>query len=439
MPKPIKKQKATVMIRNYTLLFLLFLGIVPALAKQRTRQEIQAIAQRLIATSNDSHYAKVASKDRDDSRGELKEVAATANYTVMAYDRGGFAIISNDDANSPVIGYSQTSLFSIANPALAWYLNIANATLSNKDFYTIKTYTAGIPAGCKEKVDHLVETKWNQDDPYWDKCPEDGTGKHCYTGCVATAMAQIMRYYKYPTKGKGNASILYNGKSYEVNFAAGRGYDYDNMLATYNSTCTTTQKLAVATLMYHCGVAAKMTYGTNGSGAWLYDAADALYQHFGYTAKYYGYRDDLSDNLKNTVWREVIYQELSDGHPILYAGTSNKNGNEKQSVHAFVLDGYDKDGNVGVNWGYGGGGDGYFSLDILSLKYGYDEEYKWWQNMVIIHTPEAGPINNGLTGIEGITAPRPTDGKKYDLSGREITTPVKGTVYIENGKKHLCQ
>lgn len=430
------------MIKNYTLLLLLIIGIAPASAKQRTRQEIQSIAQRLILSNNDNHRSKVASKDRDKFQGELKEVAATANYTVMAYDQGGFAIIANDDANSPVIGYSSTSRFSTSNPALEWYLSIANAALSSKDAYALRTSAASIPAGCKEKVDHLIETKWNQDDPYWDKCPKDGTGKHCYTGCVATAMAQIMRYYKYPTIGKGKSSVLYNGNTYEVNFAAGRGYDYNNMLTTYNGSYTPAQKSAVATLMYHCGVAAKMNYGTGGSGAWLYDAADGLYQYFGYYAKYYGYRDDLDDNLKNNVWREVVYQEISDGHPVLYAGTSNKNGNNKSSVHAFVLDGYDKDGNVGVNWGYGGGGDGYFSLDILSLKYGYDEEYRWWQNMVVIHTPEAGPINNGLgssTGIESITTPRPTNGKKYDLSGREITTPVKGTVYIENGKKHIQQ
>lgn len=430
------------MIKNYTLLLLLILASMPASARQRTRQEIQSIAQRLILSQNDEHRAKAASKNRDKFQGELKEVAATANYTVMAYDQGGFAIIANDDANIPVIGYSSTSLFSTSNPALEWYLSIAEAALSSKDIYALRASAASIPTGCKEKVDHLVETKWNQDDPYWDKCPTDGTGKHCYTGCVATAMAQIMRYYKYPTIGKGKSSVLYNGKTYEVDFAAGRGYDYNNMLTTYNGSYNVAQKLAVATLMYHCGVAAKMSYGTDGSGAWLYDAADGLYQYFGYYAKYYGYRDELDDNLKNNVWREVVYQEISDGHPVLYAGTSNKNGDNKTSVHAFVLDGYDKDGNVGVNWGYGGGGDGYFSLDILSLKYGYDEEYRWWQNMVVIHTPEAGPINNGLdssTGIGSITAPRPTDGKKYDLSGREITTPIKGTVYIENGKKHIQQ
>lgn len=429
------------MIKHYTLLFLLTLAIVPASAKQRTRQEIQSIAQKLILSSQDSQRAKANSKENEESKDELKEVAATANYTVMAYDRGGFAIIANDDANSPVIGYSQTSRFSTTNPALAWYLTLADAALSSKDSYAIRTYAASIPAGCKDKVDHLIETKWNQNDPYWDQCPTDGNGKHCYTGCVATAMAQIMYYYKYPTIGKGKASVTYNGGSYDVDFGAGRGYDYDNMLTTYNKgSYNAAQKLAVATLMYHCGVAAKMSYGTGGSGAWLYDAADGLYQYFGYTAKYYGYRDDLADNLKNNVWREVIYQELSDGRPILYAGTSNKNGNNNTSVHAFVLDGYDKDGNVGVNWGYGGGGDGYFSLDVLSLKYGYDEEYRWYQNMVIIHTPEAGPISNGLgssTGIESITAPCPADGKKYDLSGREITTPIKGTVYIENGKKHI--
>lgn len=429
------------MIKNYTLLFLLILGIIPASARLRTRQEIQSIAQRLITTTNDCHRANVTSEGRDKAQGELKEVAATANYTVMAYDQGGFAIIANDDACSPVIGYSSSSPFSTSNPALTWFLTLADAALASDGIHAPRTSSASIPTGCKEEVGHLVETKWNQDDPYWDMCPKDGTGKRCYTGCVATAMAQIMRYYKYPTTGKGNATVYYNNQQYNVNFATAR-YDYDNMLTSYANSYTAAQKMAVARLMYHCGVAAKMEYGTNGSGAYLKDAADGLFQHFGYITKYYGLRDDLADNLKNNVWREVVYQELSDGHPILYAGTSNKNGNDKTSDHAFVLDGYDKDGNVGVNWGYGGSGDGYFSLDILECTaYNPSEEYRWWQQMVVIHTPEAGGINNGLnpTGIESITTPRPTNDKKYDLSGREITMPIRGTVYIENGKKLIKQ
>lgn len=422
------------MIKHYTLLLLLALAITPATARQRTKQEIQGIAQRLILSSSE-HRAKVASKGHDESREELKEVAATANYTVMAYDRGGFAIIANDDANNPVIGYSQTSRFSLANPALAWYLSIADATLSSKDANAMKTSAVSIPAGCKNQVDHLIKTKWNQDDPYWDKCPKDGTGKHCWTGCVATAMAQIMYYYKYPTIGKGKASVTYNGKSYNVEFASGRGYDYDNMLTTYSNSYTPAQKNAVATLMYHCGVAAKMSYGSgenNGSGAWLTDAADGLYQYFGYETKYYGYRVDHDNNKTNyddNTWYGLVYKELSDGHPILYSGSSSQ-----KTVHSFVLDGYDRSGNVGVNWGYSGSGDGYFSLDILRCSaYNPSQEFRWWQDMVVIHKP------NGSTGIESVTAPRPTDGKKYDLSGREITTPTKGTIYIEDGKKHIQQ
>ena len=123
------------MTRNYTLLLLLFLGIMPASSRQRTRQEIKGIAQKLIATSNDSRRSKVAVKGHDDFQDELKEVAATTNYTVMAYDKGGFAIIANDDANDAVIGYSATSRFSTSNPALAWYLTFADALYQNFGYY----------------------------------------------------------------------------------------------------------------------------------------------------------------------------------------------------------------------------------------------------------------------------------------------------------------
>lgn len=425
------------MIKNYTLLLFLVLAIAPASARQRTRQEIKNIAQRLIMPTNDDHRAKAASKNNDDMSGELREVAATANYTVVAADQGGFAIIANDDANSPVIGYSTTSRFSTANPALAWYLSAADAALSGNAPRDMKASAVSIPADCKDKVDHLVTTQWNQGSPYWDMCPKDGTNKRCYTGCVATAMAQIINYYKYPTSGKGSATIYYKEQPYTVNFATAR-YDYDNMLTNYeNTSYNALQKRAVAQLMYHCGVATKMTYSTNGSGAYISDAADGLCQNFGYTTKYYGYRVDHYNetvNYSDEEWYGMVYKELSDGHPILYAGTCYKEGYDNGHSHAFVLDGYDKDGNVGVNWGYGGGGDGYFSLDVLPLKlYSYDDEYSYYQEMVVIHKPDSS------TGIAGITTTTPADGKMYDLSGREIASPAKGTVYIENGKKHIKQ
>ena len=171
-------------------------------------------------------------------------------------------------------------------------------------------------------------------------------------------------------------------------------------------------------------------------------------KHFGYLTQYYGYKDyPQTNNYDDAAWKKVIYRELSAGHPILYAGTSNKQGNDKTSSHAFVLDGYDADGNVGVNWGYGGLGDGYFDLSLLPLEYtdngvSVDEEYQWYQEMVVIHCPDDGEIDydltSGLTPVVGVTKPCSSD--VYDINGRKVSLPVKHDgIYIRGGKKYTVK
>ena len=200
--------------------------------------------------------------------------------------------------------------------------------------------------------------------------------------------------------------------------------------------------------MFHCGCVAGMNYSLDGSGASLQDAAAGMKKHFGYLTQYYGYKDyPQTNNYDDAAWRKVIYRELSAGHPILYAGTSNKQGNDKTSSHAFVLDGYDADGNVGVNWGYGGLGDGYFDLSLLPLEYtdngvSVDEEYQWYQEMVVIHCPDDGEIDydltSGLTPVVGVTKPCSSD--VYDINGRKVSLPAKHDgIYIRGGKKYTVK
>ena len=131
------------MTRNYTLLLLLFLGIIPASARQRTRQEIKGIAQKLIATSNDSRRSKVAVKGHDDFQDELKEVAATANYTVMAYDKGGFAIIANDDANDAVIAIRRHRAFPL--PIRHWHgISLSSTRCTRTSSTTLNIMATGM-------------------------------------------------------------------------------------------------------------------------------------------------------------------------------------------------------------------------------------------------------------------------------------------------------
>ena len=428
----------------HLLLFALALAPAGATAKERTQADITRIAAATIAAAQPHHGRSAAS-------ATLHTLAATKTYTVMGYAGGGFAVIANDDAHAPVIGYSPSSAFSTtANPALEWYLTLADAVLAGNAVQAApRASSSAVPADCPASVSHLIETKWNQDDPYWAKCPKDGTGKYCYTGCVATAMAQIMRYYKYPATGIGRDTAYYNRHPYDVDFAAAH-YDYDNMIASYSGSYTVAQKLAVATLMYHCGVATSMTYGTDGSGAYLADAARGLADHFGYVTQYYGYKDyPAKDNYDDQAWRDVVYHELALGHPLLYAGASDKNGTYNMSYHAFVLDGYDASGNVGVNWGYSGMGDGYFSLDILECSaYTPSEQYSLYHEMVVVHHPDDGPITYSLAPATGIQTPAlpadalPADDAAasaaaalYDAAGRRLApgTSRPGLVIVRQG------
>lgn len=412
-----------------TILLLLCLSSTVT-ARQRSAEEKTAIAMRLLGST--------ATRSGGNAEATLRTLATAEGYTVLGRTTGGFAIVSNDDANKPVVGYSETSTFDASQPSLAWYLNAANDVLTS-GAAKVTTRTS-IPTDCKKSVATLMKSKWSQDDPYWNQCPTVGN-KYCYTGCVATAMAQVMYYYKYPSKGMGEpASVKVNGRDYTVNFKSAT-YDWNSMMDTYTygGNYSVAQKKAIGQIMYHCGVAVDMNYTTTGSGASLWDVPDAMTNHFGYITKYYGYKENTYEKYKYDFdkWNQTVYRELSAGHPIIYAAVSNKQGNDHTSNHAFVLDGYDENGYVHVNWGYGGQGDGTFDINVLQLKIqgSYDEEYRWYQQMVVVHHPDAGKINYDLerisTGINSVgtandDAPD-TPVRVYDTTGRLIHTATVAT------------
>ncbi len=382
-------------------IFLLSLATLQAVARERTSQEKERLALEILAKAK----GKAASHANSDAN--IISLKTEDAYTILGWEKGGFAIVSNDEGCKPIIGYSYEAAYSEQIPSLNWYLSMATKYLNEARNSRTKmpkdNNSRIIPDECQPEVEHLLSTQWGQGDPYWAKCPTDKHGKRCYTGCVATAMAQIMHYYQYPSTGSGKDTIYFANQPYVVNFGSAH-YDWSNMLSSYTGTYNIAQKTAVATLMYHCGVAAGMAYDPNGSGAYMEDAAGGMQEHFGYITRYYGYKEHYDADK----WKAVIYTELSKKHPLLYAGTSNKQGNENTFTHAFVLDGYDKDGYVGVNWGYSGDGNGYFDPDILTLNYKtgntiVDEDFIWYNEMVVIHHPDAGNIDNALTN--SITSP----------------------------------
>ncbi len=297
---------------------------------------------------------------------------------VYGYQEGrGFVIVSGDDVTVPILGYSFDSGYNPSDmpPHVLYWLNslkdeVARLSVAVEaapeiaklwdryiNYGKIKNNN---PAGGPEKlakVDPLVATRWDQSPYYNQLCPYDNSyNDRTVTGCVATAMAQVMKYNKYPAKGTGYYSYYHQRYgNLSANFA-NTTYNWNNMPVSINSN-----NGDIATLMYHCGVSVDMNYGvaqTGGSGA-----AGGITVHES-MKKYFGYPESVRFVKKRDYneqdWKNLLRKELDEKRPMYYEGTGDGGG------HAFVLDGYDGD-YFHFNWGWSGQFDGYFLLDRKSV------------------------------------------------------------------------
>lgn len=281
---------------------------------------------------------------------------------VYIFDRpasSGYLIVSADDTATPLLGYADSGSFDANNmpPQLEWWLSEYASQIDYASANGIKNTYA--PIANKKEIAPLVETKWNQGTPYNNLCPSVNNIK-CPSGCVATAMAQVMKFWNYPEVGTGRVTAtLPSGGTGEgfINLAQ-KPFDWNNMIDSYSGyDYTNEQGNAVATLMQAAGYAAKMNYAPGGSGALSINAAISLSKNFKYNPNIQ-YLQRLYFNASE--WNEIVYNELAAGRPILYGGQSTSVG------HEFVCDGYDGNGYFHFNWGWGGMSDGYFILDALN-------------------------------------------------------------------------
>lgn len=281
---------------------------------------------------------------------------------VYIFDRpasSGYLIVSADDTATPLLGYADSGSFDANNmpPQLEWWLSEYASQIDYASANGIKNTYA--PIANKKEIAPLVKTKWNQGTPYNNLCPSVNNIK-CPSGCVATAMAQVMKFWNYPEVGTGRVTAtLPSGGTGEgfINLAQ-KPFDWNNMIDSYSGyDYTNEQGNAVATLMQAAGYAAKMNYAPGGSGALSINAAISLSKNFKYNPNIQ-YLQRLYFNASE--WNEIVYNELAAGRPILYGGQSTSVG------HEFVCDGYDGNGYFHFNWGWGGMSDGYFILDALN-------------------------------------------------------------------------
>lgn len=279
-------------------------------------------------------------------------------YVFNAGDDEGFVIVSGDDDLTELVAYSNTGSFgetALPSNLQAWLDDYARYVRGvQADVYEpLKVIRA---ADYGEGVEPLLTTKWNQSAPYNLLCPE-GT----MTGCVATAFAQVMNYYKWPEQGRGEHSYTSASNRFQIDADFNHAYDWDNMLDIYRngtenmpSNYTEEQGNAVAQLMFDCGASVDMDYAET-SGATDCDIPFAAAQYFGYNGHYYP-RDAYSTE----EFFAIIKNELDNGRPVLHGGSGVAGG------HEYVIDGYDSQGFVSVNWGWSGLSDGYYNMNYMN-------------------------------------------------------------------------
>ena len=289
----------------------------------------------------------------------LKVDADNAPAVYVFGNGSELVVTSADDIAAPLLGYGINGN-SIA-PGLKYWLDTYSREIAWARRNGVKTpYSATTTTDSRASIEPLVKTKWNQESPYYNDCPTVD-GVHCVTGCVATALAQVMKYHEYPEVATGKVDYTLNsGKSDSIHVKLDLDtvkFDWKNMTDTYDASSTAVEKAAVAQLMFACGASCSMDYTTGESGTAAIKAAEAMVNNFKYDRGiHFYYRDyyGISD------WQTIVYDQLQNYGPVQYSGQSTDGG------HSFVCDGYSQDGYFHINWGWGGMSDGYFLLTSLT-------------------------------------------------------------------------
>ena len=337
-----------------SILALLSMPII-AFGFQRTDAEMQKIARENLQLRLHAQTAEPVKKLLD------KEMLA-----VYGYESGGYVVVSRSGEGNAVIGYSDNAFSASELPdGLEWWLNQANRVLSEGEMLSLRQARA-------QAVAPLLTTAWAQESPYNRLCPTVGGGfwgsTTPMTGCVATAMAQVMNYFQYPASSVGKGEYSTDGQTFK-SVATTTSFKWDKMRDRYNLNYTEEEAKAVAELMRDCGYASRMTYTANGSGANIYDAAYGLCHNMQYDSL--AMRVRTRAYYRDEDWTRMIYNELSARRPILYMAVD-----PEKLGHSFVFDGLDEQGMVHVNWGWSGTANGYFDITtVQGLTPSYQEPY----------------------------------------------------------------
>lgn len=346
------------------------LAALPILAQQVSVDDAMASAKKFFNSAVLNGKRKVNADNRMALAYTAQADGKNHFYVFNENDAdGGFIIVGADEAAQEILGYCDHGNFDYisAPDNFKWWLSQYSQQISAGMKQGVSARKVARKAAEKKDVPMLLQTTWAQIYPYNTQIPNISkeevpldSRKRPAVGCVAVAMAQIMNFHKLPTKGQGNATCTQqpNGLTISADFGSAE-YDWGNMKNYYGSEEDANSKevQAVATLLFHCGVAVDTGYKTiESGGSFTMDAyvPEAFSKYFGYDkaiqcAERYNYSD--SD------WEQLVYDELAASRPVLYSGLSEVAG------HTFVCDGYDVAGNLfHFNWGWNGNGDGFYVM-----------------------------------------------------------------------------
>ncbi len=319
-------------------------------------------------------------------------------FYVFNVGNQGFIILSADDSYRPIIGYSENGNFDINNipPALRDYLDGIVEVRGMRSRSSMNAAAPDVAADWQmlEKngrlvsrhggrgVDYLVQTQWDQSYPYNYYCPEDSAGSHghTYVGCLATAMAQLVTFWKYPEHGNGSHCYIHEDYGEICADFENTYYDWDHMANKLNENSPLEEIQAVALISFHCGVMIDMGYGPDGSGGGSGGIPSALHTYYNYSdANIQRRRDDY----KTEIWKSMVREQFDMGWPMYYGGC------EEDGCHAFVCDGYDDYDLFHFNLGWGGSSDGWYLIDDAPYTHPADAMFNFVPQVVYDATPSA--------------------------------------------------
>lgn len=300
-------------------------------------------------------YVNVSKTTAQNIKTRTAATTTQQPYYVFNDDAGkGFVVIAGDDKMGEVLAYSKEASIDMANlnPEARYLFDSYRQVYEELSKHKTLTTRAGAATKTADAIQPLLKSKWGQDYPY-------SKLTQYVTGCVATAVAQVMYYHKWPAQGKGQESytVTFDNTVRSADFTKSH-YDWDNMLPEYNRrNITTKQEDAVALLMNDVGIATNMQYTDRASGTQSYMAERALRNYFDYDAALVTRFDEGDDN-----FIEIVKKELRNGFPLYISGESKTGGG-----HAWVCDGFDKEDMFHMNFGWNGQANGYYSLATLSV------------------------------------------------------------------------